>query len=165
MKNILLAAISICLLVWGTTPAQNLRTDAKDEAAIRAVLAGLVDAWNRGDGAAWGKAFTEDADFTVWNGLYVKGREAIARSHEQIFSTIYKGTKLDMNVRSIRFLRDDVAVVHTEGSVVQKAEAFPSTSQAVPVYIFTKAKGKWLIAVFQNTKKPSQPDSDATRNH
>lgn len=165
MKNSLLVALSVCLLMCSVAPAQTAHADAKDEAAIRAIIADLADAWTRGDGTAWGKAFTEDADFTVWNGLYVKGRAAIARSHDSIFSTIYKDTKLQVNVRSIRFLRDDVAVVHTEGSVVPKAEEFPTVTQVVPVFIFTKANGKWLIAVFQNTRKPSQADGGAPRDH
>ena len=75
-----------------------------------------------------------------------------AKITKEIFSTIYKDTKQRLNVRSIRFLRDDVAVVHVEGSVVKKAEEFPTTPMVVPVFILTKDKGRWLIAVFQNTK-------------
>ena len=146
-------AISAMLLVCcGAALAQQPVSHEKDEAAIRAIIAGLADAWTRGDSDAWGRAFAEDADFTVWNGLYVKGRAAIARGHAQIFSTIYKDTKLDAHVRSIRFLRDDVAVVHVEGSVVKKGEPSPASPIDCPVLVMTRDKGQWLVAAFQNTR-------------
>jgi hypothetical protein len=47
--------------------------EAQDRAAIQAVVAGLAE--------AWGSYFAEDADFTAWFGLYLKGRDAIAASH------------------------------------------------------------------------------------
>jgi uncharacterized protein (TIGR02246 family) len=152
MTKRILAAMAMLVILCSLAVAQNPAARAKDEAAIRAIIASLADAWTRSDADAWGKAFAEDADFTVWNGLYAKGREAITRGHAEIFSTIYKDTKQRLNVRSIRFLRDDVAVVHVEGSTVKKAEEFPSTPMVVPVFILTKDKGQWLIAVFQNTK-------------
>jgi uncharacterized protein (TIGR02246 family) len=157
MKKNIGAAIATLLIVCSLALSQHTVTRAADEAAIRTIIAGLADAWTRGDGEAFGKSFAADADFTVWHGLYVKGRDAIAHGHAQIFSTIYKGTKLQINVRSIRFLRDDIAIVHTEASVVKKEEAFPSTPVAVPVLVLSKEKGRWQIAVFQNTKRdPNQ---------
>ncbi|HKQ06232.1 MAG TPA: SgcJ/EcaC family oxidoreductase [Blastocatellia bacterium] len=160
MTKRLLAATAMLMTLCSLGAAQNSQTRAKDEAAIRAIIAGLADAWTRGDSDAWGKAFTTDADFTVWNGTYVKGREAIARGHAQIFGTIYKDTRQRLTVRSIRFLRDDIAAVHVEGSVVKKDEEFPATPQVAPVFIMTKEKGEWLIAVFQNTK--IQPPQNAS---
>lgn len=158
MKRIV-AAVAMLVILCSLAVAQNAPTHAKDEAAIRAIIASLADAWTRGDAEAWGKAFATDADFTVWNGLYVKGREGITRGHAEIFSTIYKDTKQVLSVRSIRFLRDDVAVVHVEGSTVKKAEEFPATPMVVPVFILTKDKGQWLIAVFQNTKNQQAPSA------
>jgi uncharacterized protein (TIGR02246 family) len=152
-------AAALLTILCGLTPAQQTTSHAKDEAAIRAIIAALADAWTRGDADAWGRAFTVDADFTVWNGIYAKGREAITRGHANIFSTIYKDTRQRLDVRSIRFLRDDVAVVHVEGSVVKKDEAFPSSPQVVPLFVLTQEKGEWLIAVFQNTKVAPPPNA------
>jgi uncharacterized protein (TIGR02246 family) len=147
-----LATVCLALLLGGVCVAQGGGERAGDEAAIRAVVQGLADFWTAGDGRGFAKAFAEDADFTVWNGLYVKGREAIARGHEQIFSTIYKGTKLRLDVRSVRFLSADVAVVHAAGQVVKKEEAFKETPEVVPVFVFKRGGGGWQIAVFQNTQ-------------
>ncbi|HJQ22896.1 MAG TPA: SgcJ/EcaC family oxidoreductase [Blastocatellia bacterium] len=152
MAKRIIAAMAALIILCGLATAQTAAQHAKDETAIRAIITGLADAWTRGDSRAWGEAFIPDADFTVWNGLYVKGREAITRGHAQIFSTIYKDTKQRLSVRSIRFLGDDVAVVHVEGSVVKKSEAFPATPQVVPLFVMKKEQGRWLIVAFQNTK-------------
>lgn len=159
MRRILIATLMLSILC-GAAAARRTNTRAEDEAAIRAIIARLADAWTRGDAEVWGNAFTEDADFTVWNGLYVKGREAITRGHAEIFRTIYKDTKQRLNVRSIRFLREGIAVVHVEGCVVKKDEAFPATPQVVPVLIMTKERGEWRVAVFQNTRVTPFPNEN-----
>ena len=148
-----LLALSACSLLCLplAASAQDAPGRIEDEKAIRAVIAGLSDAWTAGDARAWAAAFTEDADFTVWNGLYVKGREAVEQGHRQIFSTVYKDTAHRMTVRSIRFLRGDVAVVHAEASVVKKGEDFPASPQVVPLFVMVKDEGQWRVSVFQNT--------------
>ena len=118
--------------------------EAQDRAAIQAVVAGLAE--------AWGSYFAEDADFTAWFGLYLKGRDAIAASHQQIFDTVYKNTKVRLEIRSLRFLRPDVAVVHLNGSVVGEGEELSDEPHVVPVAVLTKESGSWRLAVFQNTK-------------
>jgi uncharacterized protein (TIGR02246 family) len=154
-----IAALGLFLALYGFAIAQNTANRAKDEVAIRAIITNLADAWTKGDAKLWGEQFAGDADFTVWTGTYVKGREAITRGHEELFRTIYPGTKQRLNVRSIRFLRNDVAAVHVEGYVVKKEEEFPSTPQVVPVLILTKEEGEWKIAVFQNTRIQLRQDS------
>lgn len=161
MTKRIFIVVSLLVVGCGPTLAQQTASPAKDEAAIRAIIANLADAWTRGDADAWGRAFTLDADFTVWNGTYGKGREAIRQGHANIFSTIYKDTKQRLTVRSIRFLRDDVAIVHVEGSVVKKDEEFPSSPQVVPLFILAREKGGWLIAAFQNTRVA--PPQNASR--
>ena len=151
-----IAALGVLLILCGLAASQNTASRAKDEAAIRAVIANMADAWTKADAKLWGEQFAEDADFTVWTGTYVKGREAITRGHEELFKTIYPGTKQRLDVRSIRFLRDDVAVAHIEGYVVKKEEEFPAKPQVVPVCVLTKEKGQWKIAVFQNTRIQSR---------
>jgi uncharacterized protein (TIGR02246 family) len=154
-----IAALVVLLTLYGLAAAQNAANRSQDEAAIRAIVATLSDAWTKGDAKLWGDQFAEDADFTAWTGGYVKGREAVTRGHEEVFHVFYPGTKQRLNVRSIRFLRNDVAVVHVEASVVKKEEEFPPTPQSVPVAVLTKEKGRWQIAVFQNTMIQSRQAS------
>lgn len=151
VKRLLSVLACSIFFLSSAAPAQDASRRAEDEKAIRAVITSLTDAWTAGDAQAWARAFTDDADFTVWNGLYQKGRAAIERGHAQIFSTFYKDTKLRYIVRSIRFLSDQVAVVHVDASLVRKGEDFPASPQAVPVLIMVKDKGQWRVAVFHNT--------------
>jgi len=159
MMKRLFTALSMPLLLCGLAVAQNSTNHSKDEAVIRAILGNLEEAWTKGDAKLWGAQFAEDVDFTVWNGLYLKGREAITRSHAEIFNTIYKGEKLRHKVLSIRFLGDDVVVVRTEASHVKKEEEFPSRPQVFPLYVMTREKGRWKIVVFQNTKNGQSEDA------
>jgi uncharacterized protein (TIGR02246 family) len=152
IKRTLSVFVWSILFLSSATLAQDASVArSEDEKAIRAVIASLADAWTAGDAQAWAKLFTENADFTVWNGMYSKGREAIEQGHKQIFSTFYKDTKMRYVVRSIRFLRDDVALAHVDASVVKKSEDFPASPHAVPLLVMVKDKGQWLIAAFHNT--------------
>lgn len=47
-----------------------------DEKAIRGIIGRCQDAWNSGDGAAFGAQFAEDADYVVVNGQSVRGGRA-----------------------------------------------------------------------------------------
>lgn len=156
IKRFLIVFVCSIIFFSSATLAQDASRRAEDEKAIRAIIAGLADAWTVGDAQAWAGAFTEDADFTVWNGMYSKGREAIEQGHGQIFSTFFKDTKLRYIVRSIRFLRDDVAIVHVDASMVKKSEDYPASPQAVPVLVMVKDKGRWRVAVFHNTNVQPQ---------
>jgi uncharacterized protein (TIGR02246 family) len=49
-----------------------------DEEAIYALLQSVVAGWNRGDGEAMAAAFDADADYIVFNGMRLKGRQQIA---------------------------------------------------------------------------------------
>lgn len=139
------------MLVSAVSYAQNDSAKA-DEAAIRAVIQNMADAWTAGDGKKLGDLFFADADFTVWNGMFLNGRESIALGHQQIFDTFYKDTKLQMKIRKIRFLNGATAIVHTTGVVVKKSEEFPAEPQVVPVFVLSREKGKWRIVAFQNTR-------------
>jgi uncharacterized protein (TIGR02246 family) len=131
---------------------QRFSHDMQAKSAIAAVVLGLEDAWAGGDGQSWAGYFAENADFTTWFGLYLRGCEAIADVHQEIFDSFYKSTKLRLHVRDLRFLRPDVAVVHFDGRIAGTAERSPDQSKFVPVAILTKEDGHWRVAVFHNTK-------------
>ncbi len=153
------AAVGVLLILCGVGVSQTAPKQSKDEAAVRAVIANLAAAWNKADAKLWGDQFTEDADFTAWTGGYVKGREAIARGHVEVFNVFYPGTKQRYNVLGVRFLRKDVAAARVEGSVVKREEEFPAAPQVVFVAVLTKENGQWKIAVFQNTRIQSRQNS------
>ena len=95
-------------------------TPTQDELAVRTLVDGLVAGWNAQDGTAFARQFAADADFTNVMGLHAKGRDVIARGHDEIFATLFKGTTLTATVEQIRFLRPDVAVASVVLALRQK---------------------------------------------
>lgn len=124
-----------------------------DEAGVRAVLARLADAWERGDGAAYGECFTEDATYVAWMGTTYRGGGDIGRSHQVLFDTFLKGTKVfTEEPADIRFYGADMAVVTSRGDVGKKK---PGRTSKVQTYTVVRRDGAWKVAAFQNTKRNS----------
>lgn len=123
--------------------------EAADEAAIRAIVTSVQDAWNAHDGKAFAAPFAADADYVVVNGMYLKGRDAIAQGHTQIFTTVFKESRNAAAVRGVRFLRPDVAVVHVEWNMEARPGA--EKARALNTMVMTKDGGRWSIAAFHNT--------------
>ncbi len=137
------------------------RHSAADEGAIRALLAKLAESWDRSDATAYGSGFTPDADYIAFDGTYLKGREAVMRSHDDLFeffNTVFQGSRLVGESSSIRFLTPDVALVHATGAVLfpwQKAVAADRRSVNTSV-VLRQPDGSWLVAAFQNTRVKPQ---------
>ena len=147
-----LATFILCVFTVSAQEAGAMKAHAADEAAIRENVKQLESGWNTKSGALFAKPFAEDADYVVINGMYIKGRTAIEKAHQQIFDTIFKNTTVSLTVKQIRFLRPDVAVVHITGHKDAPASERELVSDAVLSMVMTKDKEGWRIAAFQNTQ-------------
>jgi uncharacterized protein (TIGR02246 family) len=152
----LFAVVVAAFLAFGVPGSSAQTNSSTDEAAIRQVVQQVQDGWNAHDGKAFAAPFATDADYVVVNGMKVKGREAIEQGHTGIFSSIYKDSHNVGTVKSVRFLRPDVAVVHTEWNLEYRAGGESKKAQAMSTMVMTKEGGSWSIAAFQNT--PIQPE-------
>jgi uncharacterized protein (TIGR02246 family) len=133
----------------GLSASLITRADEADEAAIKAIFKQMEDGWNAHDGKAFSAPFAADADYVVVNGMHLKGREAIEKVHTGIFTTIYKESHNQATVKSIRFIRPDVAVAHVEWQMQPNPKA--EKARAMSTFILTKDSGKWSITAFHNT--------------
>jgi uncharacterized protein (TIGR02246 family) len=124
---------------------------AQDEAAIHKVVGRVQEGWNKGDGKGFAASFAEDADYVIVNGIRVKGRDVIAAGHQRIFDTIYKNSRNTATVQSIRFLRDDVALVHIEWHLKLSQDEPAREHKAMNSMVMTKDNGQWSVAAFHNT--------------
>ncbi len=124
---------------------------SKDEAMIRANVKQMETGWNAHDGKAFASPFAEDSDYVVVNGAHIKGRAGNVEGHQQIFDTIYKDSRNSATIKSVRFLRKDVAVVHVEWNLNFKVNGAEQKGHALSTIVMTKGEGKWEIAAFQNT--------------
>ena len=160
MTRIIAAALLLTLTLSAAALGQTsaAKPDSQgadgDEAAVRAVVKSVEDAWNAHDGKAFAAPFAADADYVVVNGAYLKGREAIEGGHTHIFSTAYKESRNAATIKAVRFLRPDVAVAHVEWNM----EVSPGgeKARALNTMVMTKDGGKWSIAAFHNTPVMSQ---------
>ena len=124
------------------------------EAAVRGLFHHLIERWNRGRGADFAAAFTEDGDLVAFDGTRFKGREEIAPFHQQLFDKWMKGTLLVGQVQDVRFLSPDVALVHAVGSTIMKYKHEPSPERdSIQTLVATRQEdGEWRLAAFQNTR-------------
>ena len=114
-----------------------------------ASLAGVfAAAWNASDAGRLASIFAEDADFTAINGLRAHGRDLIRRGHDELFRTLFRGTKLAAKVISVRDLGPGLAAVEAEFTYPNGI--FPGVTRALASYIAKKTGGRWDIVVFRN---------------
>ena len=98
-------------------PDARTQSDTSGRGAIEALVAGLTDAWNRGDARAFSARFAADGSFTNVLGIVAYGRENFELRHAEIFSSLYKGSMLQQSIGKLRFIRPDVAVVDVDAAV------------------------------------------------
>lgn len=133
----------------GQQPRAGARSD--DEAAIRKIVSRMQDGWNAGDGKAFASSFAPDADYVVINGMFIKGRDAIDAGHQRIFDTIYKNSNIQSAIKSVRFIRDDIAVAHIKWTLKFNMNGAAQEGNAMSTIVLTRESGQWSIASFQNT--------------
>ena len=133
------------------TRNQSPGATAADEFAVRDLFAELLAAWGRGDGQAYGALFTDDADYVAFDGSITKGRRAIAETHQRLFDTWLKGTRLVGQIDSLRFLDADAAVIVANGGTLMRGKVRPVRPSAQTL-VAAKRDGEWRFVSFQNTR-------------
>ncbi|MFF0499080.1 SgcJ/EcaC family oxidoreductase [Nocardia aobensis] len=122
-----------------------------DTTAIRALIERSRDAWNRGDGAAYGACFTADATDVTYLGTVYHGGTEIGGAHQALFDSFLKGTRLTVDILEIRRYGSDTAVVVTRG---ESSKGQPKKLGKVATYtVVREADGEWRIAAVQKTQR------------
>jgi uncharacterized protein (TIGR02246 family) len=133
---------------------QTQPPNAADEDAIRAIHQRMIDAWNVGDGAAFAAPFTDDADFVVWEGTHLKGRQEIASFTQRIFDTVVTGSRLEGEVEFVRFLSPVLAVMHSVVGMAFRGQIETSLSRdSMELTVVTKRDGEWRGEGLMNARR------------
>lgn len=108
----------------------------------------FVNSWNTADAKQLASVFAEDADFTAVNGLRAHGRESIGKGHEELFRTLFRGTKLAVEVIAVRALANELAAVEAEFTYPNGI--LPGVTRALASYVARNRQGRWEIVIFRN---------------
>lgn len=125
----------------------------QDEAAIRALLDPMGQAWARGDGDADASVFSEDATDDDAPGRRVVGRRQIAASHQRVFGSVLNHTRLGGGYPlRLQPVAPDVVVVHASGAVLSAGE---DEAKVPPNGLLTMVAARrgdqWQLVSFSNT--------------
>ena len=135
------------------TREEAAANDSADEAAVRALYQQLMDGWNQGSGDAFAAVFTEDGDLIGFDGTHFKGRQEIAPFHQQLFDKWLKGSRLVGQVKDVRLLHPDIALMHAVGGTVMRGKSEPVPERdSIQTLVATRQDGEWRLAAFQNTR-------------
>jgi uncharacterized protein (TIGR02246 family) len=137
---------------------------ARDHAELSGLVDTFVQGWNAASGESLARAFAADADFTNVMGLRAHGRDLIARGHDEILATVFRGTRLAAAITQIRYLRPDVAVVDAT-LTLRGADGAPlamlPAGQSSAGLVVTREGGTWAIAVMRNMIPFARPAAGA----
>ncbi len=134
-----------------TTPSHTSLIAPTDERAIRDLLERMNTSWNQGDGAGYGSVFTLDADYVAIEGSHYEGRTAIVSAHQHLFDSHFKGSRLEGELKGIRSLSPDIALVHRVGSLLMPGEPHTTEPASIQTLIAVRQDGAWQFAALQNT--------------
>jgi uncharacterized protein (TIGR02246 family) len=136
---------------------------------LHALLESLGDAWNAGDGVAYGNHYTADADFVNPLGNVVTGSAAIGATHVFLFNPVngpFRGSTSSYVVRRLVALTGSLAIIDATVSLTGFAGTPPGLVHWEPGVVKTRhhmivgrVNGKWMILAQQITAmQPGTPD-------
>ncbi len=113
----------------------------------------MADAWTRGSAADFTSYLSDDADFIIFDGTHLHGRDNIRAFHQNIFDTVTKNTRLEAEVKLVRFVNPDVAVLHTIVRMAFSGEQKTSASRdSMPIFVVQRQNDQWKVLLVQNSR-------------
>ncbi len=118
---------------------------------VSEIAAVLEGAWNAYDGERFGGPFAEDADFVNIRGEHLRTRTVIARGHQGIFDSIYKGSAVRYEVKDVRVVAPTVLLAHLKGTLNAPSGPMAGVHTALATLVVVEHQGVWHITSFHNT--------------
>ena len=140
-----------------TPPKQSQDSRQAETQAIEAILAGMVEAWDRGDAVGVGARLATDGTFINSFGGVDEGREEFVGRLAERFRGFASGTKAGIFLRKLQFVRPDVAVAvvlfETRGYKMLPPDMRPAPDgvlRGMGHLVFVRKESGWWITALQN---------------
>ena len=122
---------------------------------VEQVVGPMFAAWNRGDLESYVSHWSEDADLVNVLGMHHQGRAAILNELRFLHAGLLKGTNIRAAAHDVRWLGNDVAVVHVQWEMtrVPYRPGFCESGvrQGVFTHVIRRIAERWEIVASQNT--------------
>jgi len=153
-----IAVVGALALASSLTVAAAAQDASDDEAALKEMAGKWAEAWNKGDVAAIGAMYTEDADYIDIYGKAYKGRPAIEAAIKEINSSVFEGSKMNIESVATHPVKPDVVVGDSVWEVtgVPESEGPAPPSKGEATVVFVKTDGGWKIAAHRS-RVPQSP--------
>jgi uncharacterized protein (TIGR02246 family) len=142
------------LICYAVTCNAQIPISREDDEAIRKVIAGTTEAFNKHDAKAFAAFYAPDAELVTVRGERMKGATEIEKGLASIFATRATAATLKTLDLSIRLIKPDVAIAHVtnemSGVENSKRESQPPHRE-LSIRVLVKDEGKWRVTAFHNT--------------
>lgn len=126
----------------------NTTVTAQD--AVLAVLDEIYAAWEANDADAFVRPYGAESTAQL-PGTFLAGPEAVRQAMAAAFAGPLKGSRAVHEVRSVRFLGADVAIVISKGAVVDAGATGPSDeTRSLETWVVARRDGTWQVQAFHN---------------
>ena len=125
--------------------------DSHGERIVSDLVGELEAAWNAADGSRFARPFAEDADFVNIRGEHLRTRQVIAKGHQAIFNTIYKGSVVRYEVAGVRAIAPAVLLAHVRSTLKAPTGPLAGEHNSLFSIVLVQDQDDWRISAFHNT--------------
>ena len=135
-----------------------------DREAVLALPRLFCEAWEKHDGHALASIMADDVEFVTVGATMLRGRADFEKYHARLLSGRFRDSTNVVRDSSVRFLRNDLAVVHWTWSIEGDKNADGSSRPkrfGLMTMIAEKRNGRWLVVAAQNTNAAATASPEA----
>jgi uncharacterized protein (TIGR02246 family) len=150
VATLLLASFTIGLAQDASHASGHLSDAHISDPAIHQVVAGFSDGWNHHNAATMCAALADDVQWTNWRGETLHTRKEVEDQHTTLFGDLYNNTHRTDEVKSITYLRPDLAAVDDywtmTGAKARDGSDWPYRAGYVN-FLMERRGDRWIIIV------------------
>lgn len=145
-----LTILTLFSLLGFFAKAQNRDADFK---AIQKQVQAMAKSWNKHDHSDMKNYTTADCDWVNIVGMWWKGRKQVEYSTQFYHENMFKTTPLSVKNIDIRFISNDVALVHSKthvGKFTTPDGHMMPEGDDLALLVYVKQNGIWLLTAGEN---------------